>query len=96
MVGFLPITGQNTEGSQRFERLRNISESWGISQRVGEGFRGSEECFGGFYKARKGLKNFGGAREETEKDQRGWEGTEKVRGAILQGAVRKHSLGLGG
>ena len=40
---------------KKFERLRNISENWGISRRVGERFREFEECFGGFYKAERGL-----------------------------------------
>ena len=49
-----------------------------------ERFRGLEQCLGGFYKAERGLKNFGGA----------WEGTEKIGGEILGGALREDSLGL--
>ena len=56
--------------------LRNISEGWEISQRVVESFRGFWECFGGFYKAERGLKNFEGAWGEKEKAQRGWEGKQ--------------------
>ena len=110
MVSSLPITGQNTEGSQKFERLRNILESWGISWRVGEGFRGFEECFGGFYKAERELKNFGGAREGAKEAKRGVGGDRECleghgrgqrklgwagRGQRkLRGAVREDSLGL--
>ena len=92
LVGFLPITGSNTEGSQKFEKLRNISESLGISRRVGERFRGFEEYFGGFYKAEgktlkgrgRGQRKLGGTRREQK----------KVGRAILGGAVRENSLGL--
>ena len=54
---------------------------------VGDGFRGFEdsECFVGFYKAERELKNFGGARKRTKKARRGQEGTEKVRGQSLDG-----------
>ena len=55
---------------------------------------GLRKCFGGFYQAERGLKNFGGAREGTEKTRRGWKGTEKVGGEILGDAVREDSLGL--
>ena len=71
MVSFLPITGQNTEGSQHFDReILEVQEYFGelgISQRVEEEFRGFEENFGEFYEAERGLKNVGGAREGTEK-----------------------------
>ena len=49
-----------------------------------ERFRGLEQCLGGFSKAERWLKNFGGA----------WEGTEKIGGEILGGALREDSLGL--
>ena len=77
--------------------MRNISESWGISRRVGERFRGSDECFRGLYKAERGLKT-SEAREGTEKGRRGWEGIEKSRTDNSRGggggAVKEDSLGL--
>ena len=85
MVGFLPVTGENREGSRKLDELRNISESWGISRSVGEGFRGFGECFGGFYKAERGLKNFGGEQGGDRK---------KSEEKILGGAVRESSLRL--
>ena len=66
--------------------MANISEGWR--------FRGFEECSGGFYKAERGLKNFGRAREGTEKAPRGCEGTKKSEWDILGGAAREDSLGL--
>ena len=39
---------------------------------LAERFRGLEQRLGGFYKAERGLKNFGGAWEEAEKARRGW------------------------
>ena len=46
---------------------------------LAERFRGFKQCFGGFYKAERGLKNFGGAWEWTEKARSGWKRTEESR-----------------
>ena len=74
----------------KFERVEEYFRGgWGIFRRVLESLKGCEECFGGFYKTERGLKNFGGAREGTKKARRRWEGTEESQRGIPGGAVRE-------